>query len=410
MRMKIELFKCKECGGCIYAIENFKYMCRVCGKIFDAEFIENYNIIDEYDFFHNSSFFRLLSSIEKRDVYSTISNFNDCLAIIAPELEWDFTYYVELTIGEQAIVALSELEDNVINHPSYASFVDPFIVTSIAHRDYIYRISEKTKLSFPYMITLVSHKVQSVLFRADKVILDRWENYGPNSDAMNDLWKSESNLIRAAEEFAKYGGIQNEIYYRNLVVFNDRILNSSYPHRYYRYSSYVTEDIGLDDESKERRNKKKIELEALAKKVKAENQAIKDKRLAEEAKVAELEKQKRIFEYWLVHPEEKAEIKNELASLKTSIEEAQKKMAEYNLNGEIAEIKLEIAKETSLLSNLGLFAFKEKKDRGERIEYLRSKINQTNRKVANQKAQYQKEIDDLKKQILVLENDLIRDR
>ncbi len=406
--MAITLRKCKECGGVLYLQKNsFNWQCSVCKKIYEAEYIQTYNLKNR---FSEGVYEKLINSAINRNVYEFISLANDYISNLPPDDEWDGIYSLETYLVNLAANELETVETNVTDHPSYDSYVNVYINVLVNHRDFIYRVCEKTKLSYKYIISLIANVVSNTLVKADTLINDRWKNYGPNKSALTDLINSEDNIIKVGTAAIKYGGIQAPVFYQNLAFYQKRLLEATYPNRYWNGFDYREQNVGLTEEAKKISTQERAALLATAEKIEKENKAIEEKRLAEEAKKAEIEKQNRIFEYWLAHPEEKAQIKEKINSLKKETEEMKKEMNGYNLDKEIKGFQIEISKEAALLNDLGFFAFKEKKERTERIEYLRIQMNQTQNKVVMKKGEYQTKINNLDKQIADLDNELKQDR
>ena len=119
---------------------------------------------------------------------------------------------------------------------------------------------------------------------------------------------------------------------------------------------------------------------------------------------------KRIAEYWVAHPEEKAALETEKTTLNNQIVELSNTIDSLPENNAVKKIEDQIAALGREKSSLGLFKGKEKKALQEQIDNLNGSLTTAKTAKENAVFPFQTEIDSLNKRIKEIEAELTKDR
>lgn len=411
----MELLKCKNCGGPVMSIDALNCECQVCKQRYDIGYMSLYE--DKSDFFEQNAgqVAQLFNGMKIQELANLInSNYLANTLTADDETKFSEQYEIEYSLLSAALNAINEVIEDFGSYPYDTNTVNKAVNVVANVRDVIYGVCVKTdnKISYEFIMSFISNKLNSAVFKGYNYGRDRWNRYSHEED--DEGWTEYitilSNCIKLLDTLDKYGPVHLEHVYDNLIGYEEIAIDLTYPHQYWIGDYRATQHVGLTEAAKASR---RIDLENFKDRkteIKNKSKKLEEARRKAEKERLEAEKQERIKKFWSENTELKEALLNEQAQLEEEIKQLESKRDSINADKEISDLKEEIQLANSTLAALGFFAFKEKKAKKMQIEQLNREIYNAKEKVKKEKADVQKVIDSKKRRITEIENEFVKDR
>ena len=259
-------------------------------------------------------------------------------------------------------------------------------------------------------IAVMMNEAAVAAFKKARTVWDKLEH--PSDDDLSTYisWISNiENLLRQAIDVCDKDDEKDIVRYENLAIVLEDPIGKHSQKQYWNsyYSEYKWQDSkSLTDSAVSYRRKQAKECKQKAEALKVK--VTQDKIAAEEAerKAAEEARRQRIATYWAEHQEEKEKLETERKELEEKKSRISAEIAELNAQiiacqpaeklpseNEFDTLTAQIDELQTRLSNLGLFAGKEKKQLSQEISTLSEKRNSLQGQVESDRAARQQAVD-----------------
>ena len=411
----MQLLKCKNCGGPILRFDALKCECQVCKQQYDIGYMSSYE--DRSDFFeeHYDQVKQLLNGMEIQELADLINLTNIASRLTADEeTKFSEQYEIEYSIIDAALGLMNEYLDDFASYPYDTNTFNTALNVVSNLRDVIYGAYAKTenKIDYSFIMFYLSQGVNNAAIKAYNYGKDRWKRYSreENDDGWQEFISILSNCINLLDALDKYGPVNSEIVYNNMIAFEEEAIDLTYIHHYWIDDYRATQYVGLTDEAKASRRKDLEDFKARRTKIQNKTKELEEARRKAEEEKLEAEKQERIKKFWSENTKLKEDLLKEKALLEDEIKQLETKRDSINADKEISELKEEIQLANATLASLGIFAIREKKAKKLQIEQLNSDIYKAKEKVNKDKKGVQTIIDSKERRITEIENEFIKDR
>lgn len=409
----MELFKCKYCGGYLSKKDSLTLQCQSCGQTYDLSYKTEYE--DKTGFFneYGNQVKQCINDMRVDELSNIINAYADSQSSTSDDMFYS-QYEVEYTI----ICIFAEIVERYLHafeKKPYGTNELYDLANVVANlTDLTHAVAQKTNsfINYDFIMSWFSDYLYSFISRAYAYESDKWNKKSHDEDSAG--WDVFINAMLNCNVIFhmvdKHGDNNTETVYKKMIEIQERILTLTYTHRYWIGSYHASEQLGLDNNSKEIQRKKLSEIKARYERASKNNHDKQAKRQKEEDARLEAERKERIDAFWAENKELKNNLIRQKSELEKEILELEAKKTNTNADKEINDLKEDIQLANSTLATLGLFAIKEKKQKREHIARLERELQDVRTRVKKEKDDIQKIIDEKKAKISDIENEFIIDR
>lgn len=406
----MEFKKCKLCGGYLLRLDPLSYDCAICGKKYTLEEVRDY--VDKTPYIDSiaGDVEQCFYNLDADGASAVINTFLDLLpnGILQDGIN-EIENHLMILFANQ----IENYSEDFVDWSWNLNTSDDLYnaVSNLSYFIYSLSLQTKNRIKYESIVNYASYMANRMIVKAwNCEIRERWNRYTHDEDSLRELIEVGDRCIEILSAFDKHKDGNVAVAYEMIITIEKALCEANYPYKYWIGDYYATKYIGLTTEAKTSRNKITSEMQNKLNNINKQWGSIKERIKKEEEIRLNKEKEERIKAYWENNPELKEKLLKEKEECKIEIERLEKEKDMINADRELSEKKEEISLINQTISNLGLFALKEKKEKREQIKALEQDIEKLKAKVKTDKDSVQRKIDLQNNKIKEIDKEFSKDR